>query len=289
MRLLLLKSSFIIRGEEFRTAFQKLKTLPAVFNDVPFMALSGTLPTSLMKELPNILGLNNPVTVQESPDRTNIFLKKLHKSKSGDTNEIYESIFKTECDDLKKDPYNYPVTLLFMPLYYISQAAAYLKHLFGDGDITTSCYAVLFSRQDKVVLKTTVEELQMENPRIRLILTSSVAGMGFDPPSVKRIIHAKPPRNLSQYLQEIGRAGRRGQNSSAILHYNERDIAKNIPGIQEDIVQYCKNEETCLRELLLKPFGFSKSPGIANENCCSFCLNEDLSKLDKAGAFDNNV
>ncbi|KAH3771067.1 hypothetical protein DPMN_172367 [Dreissena polymorpha] len=129
----------------------------------------------------------------------------------------------------------------------------------------------------------------MEYPRIRLILTSSVAGMGFDPPSVMRIIHARPPRNLSQYLQEIGRAGRRGQNSSAILHYNKRDIAKNIPGIQEDIVQYCNNEETCLRELLLKPFGFSKSPGIANENCCSFCLNEDISKLYKAGAFDNNV
>ncbi|KAH3809430.1 hypothetical protein DPMN_137799 [Dreissena polymorpha] len=175
------------------------------------MALSGTLPTSLMKELPNILDLNNPVTVQESHDRTNIFLKKLQKSKSGDTSEIYESILKTECDDLKKNPYSYPVTHLFMPLYYISQAAAYLKHFFGDGDITTSCYAVLFSRQDKVVLKTTVEKLQMENPRIRLILTSSVAGMGFDTPSVKRIIYARPPRNLSQYLHEIGRAGRRGQ------------------------------------------------------------------------------
>ncbi|KAH3778329.1 hypothetical protein DPMN_179784 [Dreissena polymorpha] len=91
-----------------------------------------------------------------------------------------------------------------MPLYYISQAAAYLKHLIGDGDITTSCYAVLFSRQDKVVLKTTGEELQIKNPRIRLILTSSVAGMGFDPPSVKRIIHARSPRNLSQYLQVEG-------------------------------------------------------------------------------------
>ncbi|XP_052233430.1 uncharacterized protein LOC127846303 [Dreissena polymorpha] len=150
------------------------------------------------------IGSQQPHDTPESPDRTNIFLKKLHKSKSGDTNAIYESIFKTECDDLKKDPYNYPVTLLFMPLYYISQAAAYLKHLIGDGDITTSCYAVLFSRQDKVVLKTTGEELQIKNPRIRLILTSSVAGMGFDPPSVKRIIHARSPRNLSQYLQVEG-------------------------------------------------------------------------------------
>jgi hypothetical protein len=25
--------------------------------------------------------------------------------------------------------------------------------------------------------------------------------MGFDPPSVERVIHARPPRNMSQYLQ----------------------------------------------------------------------------------------
>ena len=81
--------------------------------------------------------------------------------------------------------------------------------------------------------------------------------MGFDPTSVVRVIHAKPPRNLSQYLQEIGRAGRRGQKSVAILYHNKRDIAKNIAGIEDDIIQYCKNNK-CLREMLLVPFGFQK-------------------------------
>ena len=179
--------------------------------------------------------------------------------------------FVKECDKLHEDPAVYPVTLMFMPLFYISQAAAYLRHLFGPGDITTSCYSVLYSRQDKVVLKTTVEDLHSQQPRIRLILTSSVAGMGFDPPCIERVIHTRPPRSLSQYLQEIGRAGRRGQASTAILYHNKKDVARNLPGIQDDILEYCNNEDKCLREMLLAPFGFSKSHNIPDGKCCSFC------------------
>lgn len=270
-------SCFSFRGEEFRTAYQRLQTLPAVF-ETPFLALSGTLTSKQMKKLPSILGLNNPLIVQESPDRNNIFLVKENKIQTGDVLEAYENIFKQECDKLKIDPDNYPVTLMFLPMFYMSQASAYLKYLFGKDDIRSSRYAVLYSNQDKSVIEITVKDLQAENPRIRLILTSSVSGMGFDPPSVTRIIHAKPPRNLSQYLQEIGRAGRRGQNATAILYFNKSDIAKNLPGIQEDIIKYCKNTDQCLRELLLEPFGFKKSENIDKAQCCSYCINQNLTQ-----------
>ncbi|XP_060586522.1 ATP-dependent DNA helicase RecQ-like [Ruditapes philippinarum] len=266
-------------GQEFRTAFSKLRTLPAIFENIPFLALSGTLTRKQMKKLPELLSLKNPVIVQDSPDRSNIFLEKVVKIKSTDSMEIYEDIFKKECESLHRSPTTYPITLMFMPLYYISISAAYLKHLFGTVDITTSSYAVLYSRQDKTVIQTTIEDLRSEKPRIRLVLTSSVAGMGFDPPSVERVIHARPPRNMSQYLQEIGRAGRRGQKSKAILYYNNRDVAKNIPGIQEDILEYCKNNNKCLREMLLAPFGFTKSD--KKESCCSFCSGKNWSQITK--------
>jgi superfamily II DNA helicase RecQ len=245
--------------------------LPAIFDRIPFIALSGTLTKDQMRTLPDILGLLCPALVQETPDRTNIFLSKIMKVKSSDMCGVYEEIFKEECELLHKDPKTYPITLMFMPLYYISQAAAYLMHLFGPCDITKSCYSVLYSRQEKAVIKTTVEELHLPQPRIRLVLTSSVAGMGFDPPCIERVIHAKPPRSLSQYLQEIGRAGRRGQPSKAILYCNKQDVAKNLPGIQDNIVEYCNNDVKCLREMLLEPFGFLKSDNIDGDKCCSYC------------------
>lgn len=161
-----------------------------------------------------------------------------------------------------------------MPLYYISQAAAYLVHLFGPGDITVCKYSVLYSRQDKELIKATIEELHTPEPRMRLVLASSVAGIGFDIPCIEREIHAKPPKSLSQYRQERGRAGRRGQPSKAILYYSKQDVSRDLPGIQEDIVEYFCNESKCLREMLLSPFGFSKSANIQSDKCCSFCCNK---------------
>ena len=91
-----------------------------------------------------------------------------------------------------------------------------------------------------------------------MVLTTSIAGMGFDPNNVTKVIHTCPPRDLSQCFQEIGRAGRRGQPAQAILYYNNRDIARNYLGIKDDIIEYCKNNSNCLRNQLLSVFGLPK-------------------------------
>ena len=70
------------------------------------------------------------------------------------------------------------------------------------------------------------------------------------PASVERVTHARPPRNLNDGFQEIGRAGRRNQ-PSAILNYGAMGIASNVKGIKDDIVQYCRKEDGCQREFSL--------------------------------------
>jgi superfamily II DNA helicase RecQ len=257
-------------GKDFRTTFAQLHTLPAFFPGRPVLGLSGTITTSLRKRLPDILGLHNPVFIDENPDRPNIFLEKAEKSTSTDVAFVYEDIFKLECENLQKNPKEYPVTLLFLPMTYMSQAASFLHFIFDQPDITTSCFSVIYSRQDKDVMDITLKELKSENPRIRLILTTAVSGMGFDPEGVTRIIHAVPPRSLSQYLQEIGRAGRRGQQATALLHYNNRDLAKNLPGLEQDIVDYCRNKDSCLRTKLLSVFGFNTT-SVFGCSCCMHC------------------
>ena len=215
-------------------------------------------------------GQKDPYIIRETPDRQNIFLDTKMKLSSVDSIQSYEDIFQPECDRLFVMKEKFPVTIMYIPLKYMSYAAAYLFDLFGYEEINSSIYSVIYANQDKEVMNMTTRELKKATPRIRMVLSTSVSGMGFDPECVTRVVHARPPRNITQYMQEIGRAGRRGQRSEAILYYNNNDIAKNLPSIQSDIIEYCKNRQKCLRSQLLSTFGFEKGDTLGCK-CCSFC------------------
>lgn len=124
-------------------------------------------------------------------------------------------------------------------------------------------------------------ELRKPCPKIRVILAIVAIGMGLDAPSISRVIHCRPPTTLENYLQEFGRAGRNGQKASALLYYNNSDIASNRKGISQAMVDYCKNSAACFRLLIVNHFGyenvvFSGSP----LDCCSHCAswNDELIK-----------
>ncbi|KAK3083533.1 hypothetical protein FSP39_024864 [Pinctada imbricata] len=257
-------------GKEFRKSFSDIHMLRSFFPYVPMLCLSGSLTSELMKNLPTLLGLKKPKIISRNPDVRNVFLEVRLKEK-GSAQEIYEEIFIKEIMSLKSLKTLYPVTLLFLPLQYMSYAMRYAFKMFPDVKLSDSLFCALFSNQDADVVNTILSDLKKESPQFRLVFTTSVIGMGFDSPSVSRIIHAKPPRSMTSYLQEIGRAGRRGQDASATLYFNKSDIASNLPGIETDIVQYCMSE-TCLRSNLLKAFCYEKSESSpVGCKCCSIC------------------
>jgi hypothetical protein len=55
----------------------------------------------------------------------------------------------------------------------------FLRSLFGEQQITESCYSAVYANQDDDVMKATLADLNRDSPKIRLVLPTSVSGMGL--------------------------------------------------------------------------------------------------------------
>lgn len=77
-------------------------------------------------------------------------------------------------------------------------------------------------------------ESEFRNGEKVVIFATKAFGMGIDIPNIHFVFHQRPPSNLENYLQEIGRAGRDSQSREragmdkvrCILFYSENSFAK---------------------------------------------------------------
>ncbi|WP_298646486.1 RecQ family ATP-dependent DNA helicase [uncultured Proteiniphilum sp.] len=63
-------------------------------------------------------------------------------------------------------------------------------------------------------------ETDFINNKFDCVVSTNALGMGIDKPDIRFIIHTQIPQSPIHYYQEIGRAGRDGQEAFAILLYN---------------------------------------------------------------------
>lgn len=216
--------------------------------------------------------------ITENVDRPNIFLEIRARLPNIKKFEKYDDLIEPVISELREKRLLFPVTIMYVDNlealgYFFQYAAHNLQDLGYDGEKNPQnrLFAQFHKDYPESMKKLILQELTSLNPKLRLVFATVALGMGVNSPSVVRIIHSRPPTSMEKYLQEIGRAGRLGQEASAVMYFNQSDIAKNRKGITDEIRKYCTHQG-CLRLMLVNYFGFD-SPVYSGEkkSCSSNC------------------
>ncbi|REG85701.1 RecQ family ATP-dependent DNA helicase [Marinomonas pollencensis] len=248
-------------GSSFRPEYSQLGQLRQNFPDVPIIALTGTVDGSTVKAIQASLKMQHALVLKSSFDRKNIeiqiaqkrkskrqILYFLHHEMAGESGIIY-------CRSRKKT----------------EQLASWLTQL---GLPSLPYHAAMNDRARQ-------ENHQRFSTQPGLIMVATTAyGMGIDIAHIRFVIHVDLPDSPEAYFQEIGRAGRDGKPSKALLLYGLQDMlnAQRFNGLQDQLDDDRKERLSaflqvlegrgCRRKNLLKHFDESA------QDCgnCDRCL-----------------
>ena len=197
--------------------------------------------------------------------------------------DSFKAILAPIANDLKNRLREYPLTLVYLSLKWCGYAYKIFSDLLGEksyfrlGDRKPeNCLFAQFHSPQTELMKNEIMK-QLQDPdisrSIRVVFATVAIGIGVNIPDIRYVIHITVPGTIKSYYQEIVRAGRDGKPAKASLYYNGHDISLNKPGMTSAMRDSCRENNKCLRKLILdylgSPLQFGKI--MEQHSCCSNC------------------
>ena len=250
-------------GHDFRPVYTELSQIKTCYPNVPIIALTATADRLTREDISKQLALKDPRVFISSFDRPNISLNVMQNpgkdrkfglirrmiDKYPEDSGIIYCISRKSCEDIASE--------LAMMGYNVTVYHAGLSA----------------EARDKA-------QRDFINGRVRVICATVAFGMGIDKGNIRYVIHNNMPRNIESYYQEIGRAGRDGLPSEALMFYSFADIATLQHFVDEGALQNINTDKLtrmkqyaessiCRRRVLLSYFSEATDCDCGN---CDVCL-----------------
>ena len=268
-------------SHDFRPSYKSLSEIKKNYPNIPLLAVTATATPNVIDDMENFLNIDNLIIYMGGTQRSNLFIEVKPKEEfTFDYKEptiIYVQTRKM-CDKLHT-------------MFETNNIKA-LKYHGGMDDIEKQNAHKIFSKGT-----------------INIIIATISFGMGIDKSNIRNVINYGIPTDIETYYQEIGRAGRDGLKSAAILYYDKSDFnfANYIINTTKNVEQqnkkrlslnilskYLNEHELCRHKMIDYYFEtgeFCKESDISKEKCnmCDNCTNSSKNNLQDVTSIANEI
>ncbi|WP_368504542.1 ATP-dependent DNA helicase RecQ [Alkalihalophilus sp. As8PL] len=216
-------------GHEFRSDYLRLEAARKQVGNPPCLAITATATPHVRKDICSYLGMTEYESFIHSVNRPNIAI----------TVESFLGI-----DDKMQRLFALVESLEGPGMVYFSSRAwteATARKLQERGMKGVNFYHGGMTNEDRLLI-----QQQFMHGELNVICCTSAFGMGINKNNIRFVIHFHYPTQMESYVQEVGRAGRDGEKSIAIVLFSEDDR-----GLARLLSQREQLSEEQIRELLM--------------------------------------
>lgn len=271
-------------GHDFRGDYREISAFIERFDRRPtVVALTATATPRVRKDIAKSLDLQNPLEIVSSFDRANLSLSVAHMPHDERESWCVRAARsrESECGIF------YCVTISETERIHGALRRAGVPAALYHGKLGNNA-------------KKAAQDAFMSG-RAPVMVATSGFGMGIDKPDVRYVVCCGMPLSIESYYQQIGRAGRDGKPSDTIMLWDEQDLqtalfmaeagceGQNGPQhsrqkrLAFDMRDFCRDEDTCRRDLILRYFG-EKPPDDGECGRCDNCATpvDDIVRAEDA-------
>lgn len=258
-------------GHDFRGDYREISAFIERFDQRPtVVALTATATPRVRRDIIKSLGLQNPLEIVSSFDRANLSLSVMHMPH--DERESW--CVRTARSRGSECGIFYCVTISETERIHGALKRASVPAALYHGKLGNDA-------------KKAAQDAFMSG-RAPVMVATSGFGMGIDKPDVRYVVCCGMPLSVESYYQQIGRAGRDGKPADTIMLWDEQDLQTALfmaeaggegqdgpqrsrqKGLAFDMRDFCRDEDTCRRDLILRYFG-EKAPDDGGCGRCDNC------------------
>ncbi|PKL82833.1 MAG: hypothetical protein CVV24_08080 [Ignavibacteriae bacterium HGW-Ignavibacteriae-3] len=189
-------------GHNFRPSYRKIKEFADFLEIENISSFTATATEDVRKDIIEQLGLKDPKIFVRGFERDNFHLNVLHTPNKKD--KIAEILKGND-----KPAIIYTAT---------RKSAEEVSEFLRNKRIDCAYYHAGLNPEMRRLIQD-----DFVSGRVKLIAATNAFGMGIDKSDIRSIFHFNIPGTIENYYQEIGRAGRDGNEASIYLLYDERD------------------------------------------------------------------